>query len=119
MKTITGASHSFGKIVYPEIMNLITAIDKWIQSQEPTWEENRLGISAAGIFIQVTFAGAMIAILGLAGGSMWIGTIGMLFAFLANSFAFGQVPMRWLLGFFLLSIVTNTSIAIFYAIHLS
>jgi hypothetical protein len=118
MKTITDTYHPLGKIVYPEIKSLITAVDKWIERQEPIWEYNRLGISAAGIFIQVTFAGVMIGILGLAGGSMWIGTVGMLFAFLGNSLAFGQVQMRWLLGFFSLSIMINTSIAIYYAIRL-
>lgn len=118
MKTITGTVHFIGKIVYPEITNLISGIDKWVERHEPAWEYNRLGISAGGIFIQVTFAAIMIAMLGMAGGSMWIGTIGMLFAFVANSMAFGQVRMRLLLGFFLLSIIINTSIAIFYAIQL-
>jgi hypothetical protein len=118
MKTITGTSHPFRKIIYAEIINLIAAIDKWIERKEPIWEYSRLGISATGIFIQVTFAAAMIAVLGLAGGSMWIGTVGMLFAFLANSLAFGQVPMRWLLGCFLLSIAINISITIYYAIRL-
>jgi hypothetical protein len=118
MKTITGTFHSTGKSVYPQIINLINTIDKWIQRQEPTWEHNRLGIAATGIFIQVTFAGTMIGIVGLAHGSIWVGTFGMLFAFLANSFAFGQVAMRWLLGSFLLSILINTSIAIYYAIQL-
>lgn len=116
--TITDSSYSFQKKVYPGIKILITTIDKWIQKQEPVWEYNRLGIAATGIFIQVTFAAAMIAILGLAGGSMWIASVGILFAFLANSFAFGQAPMRWLLGFFLLSTIINTTIAIYYGIQL-
>jgi len=115
---ITGSSYSFQKKVYPGIKSLITTIDKWVQKQEPVWEYNRLGIAATGIFIQVTFAAAMITILGLAGGSLWIATVGILFAFLANSLAFGQMPMRWLLGFFLLSIIVNTIIAIYYGIQL-
>jgi hypothetical protein len=118
MKTITGTSHPLGEIICQEIKKSITAIDKWVDTREPIWEYNRLGISATGIFVQVTFAATMVAMLGLAGGSLLIGTVGMLFAFLANSMAFGQVPMRWLLGFFLLSIITNTSIAIYYAIQL-
>ena len=118
MKTITGTSHTFGKVLYPDIKNIIAAIDKWIQTQEPTWEYNRLGIAATGIFVQVTFAGTMIAILGLTHGSLWIGSVGMLFAFLANSLAFGQVPMRLLRGFFLLSIIVNAAITIYYGLQL-
>ena len=115
---ITGRSHPFQKILYPGIKNLITAIHNWIQKQEPIWEYNRLGIVAAGIFIQVTFAAIMIALLGLAGGSLLIACVGILLAFLADSLAFGQAPMRWLLGFFLASIIVNTAIAIYYGIQL-
>jgi hypothetical protein len=118
MKTITGTSYPFGKILYPEIKNIIAGIDKWVQRQEPTWEYNRLGIAATGIFVQVTIAGAMIAFLGLAGGSLWVGSVGMLCAFLANSLAFGQVRMRLLLGSFLLSIIINAAIAIYYGLQL-
>jgi len=118
MKTITGASHPFGKILYPEIKNIIAAIDKWIKRQEPTWDYNRLGIAATGIFVQVTFAAIMIAILGLAGGSLWIGSVGMLFAFLANSLAFGQARMRLLLVFFVLSVIINLAITIYYGLQL-
>src|SRR5688572_27245766 len=114
---ITGPSYSFQKKVYPGIKSLTTTIDKWVQEQEPIWEYNRLGIAATGIFIQVTFAATMIAILGVAGGSMWIASVGILFAFLANSLAFGQAPMRWLLGFFLVSIIVNTAITIYYGLQ--
>src|SRR5687768_8615021 len=107
---ITLSSYSFQKKVYPGIKILMTTIDKWVQKQEPIWEYNRLGIAATGIFIQVTFAAAMIAILGLAGGTLWVASVGILFSFLANSLAFGQAPMRWLLGCFLLSIIVNAVI---------
>jgi hypothetical protein len=99
-------------------MNLITTLTRWIEKHEPIWEYNRLGIAAAGIFIQVTFAAIMIATLGLAGGSLLVGGLGMLLAFIANSLAFGQVPMRWLLGVFLSSIVVNIAIIIFYVLQL-
>ena len=115
---IANSSYSFPKKVYPGLKNLIATIDKWVQKQEPIWEYNRLGIAATGIFIQVTFAAAMISVLGLAGGSMWVASVGILFAFLANSLAFGQVPMPWLLGFFLGSIIVNTAITIYYVIQL-
>jgi hypothetical protein len=118
MKTITGTSHPFGKIPYPEIKNIIASIDKWIQTQEPTWEYNRLGIAATGIFVQVTFAALMVAMLGLAHGSLLIGTVGMLFAFIANSLAFCQAPMRLLILFFLLSVIINAAITIYYGLQL-
>lgn len=118
MKLTTSTSYPFAKIVYPRIKNIIADINKWIQRQEPIWEYYRFGIAATGIFVQVTFAAIMIAILGLANGSLLIGSIGMLFAFLANSLAFGQAPMRLLLGFFLLSIITNVVIAIYYGLQL-
>lgn len=117
MKTIT-ISFPLVKTVYPEIVHKISTLNKWIQRQEPMWEYNRFGIAAAGILIQVTFAGVMIAMVGLAHGSMWVATIGMLFAFVTNSVAFGQVAMRWLLGFFVLSITVNATIALFYATQL-
>ena len=119
MKAITTNTwRPFLKILYPEIKNLITTIHNWMQKKEPTWEYNRLGIVAGGVFIQVTFAATMIALLGLAGGSLVVASVGMLFAFLANSLAFGQAPMRWVLGFFLASIIVNTLIAIYYGIQL-
>src|SRR5687767_1997189 len=118
MKTITDTSHSIERLVmYTEITNLITTITRWIQKHEPTWEYNRLGIAAAGIFIQVTFAAIMIATLGLAGGSLFVGGLGMLLAFIANSLAFGQVPMRWLLGVFLVSIILNATLSIYYGLQ--
>lgn len=74
--------------------------------------------AAIGVSIQVTIAAAMIAILGLAGGSMWIASVGILFSFLANNLAFDQMRMRWLLGFFLVSIIVITAITIYYGIQL-
>jgi hypothetical protein len=64
MKLIEVRSHDFPvKIFNLGIHDVISRITTWIRNQESTWEYNRLGIAATGIFIQVTFAGVMMAIL--------------------------------------------------------
>lgn len=93
-------------------------LKNWVLTQEPTWEYNRLGITATGIFIQVTFAGAMILILGAAGADPFIYSIGIFFAFMADSFAFAQAPMRWVIAIFALSIAVNFVLMLFYGILL-
>ncbi|HEV9038167.1 MAG TPA: hypothetical protein VGQ51_16145 [Puia sp.] len=97
---------------------LIQSLTNWVRTREPIWEQNRLGIAAAGILIQVTFAGAMILILGEAGASPLIFTFGILMAFLADSLAFAQAPMRWLLAIFVLSSGVNLVLSIIYGLML-
>jgi hypothetical protein len=90
----------------------------WVEKQEPVWEYNRLGIAAAGILIQVTFAGAMLAILAIAGASPFVYTVGIFFSFMANSIAFAQRPMRWVLGVMMASIVLDVFLILVYGIQL-
>lgn len=97
-----------------KIDNRIQSLKKWVQTQEPVWEYNRLGIAASGIFIQVTFAGAMILILGAAGASPFIYSIGIFLAFMADSLAFAQARMRWVLATFVVSIVVNFILTVVY-----
>ncbi|CAN5620750.1 hypothetical protein BH11BAC3_BH11BAC3_01870 [soil metagenome] len=119
MKTITvNTATSFPHVQYRHQQSFLTTIKTWIKEQEPLWEYNRLGIAATGIFIQVTFAAAMISILALANASPWIYGIGILFAFMANSIAFAQSPMRWVLAIFVVSILLNFSLALLYGIPL-
>ena len=108
----------FQQVQYHPQQSLLTTIKTWIKEQEPLWEYNRLGIAATGIFLQVTFAAAMIAILALANASPWIYGIGIFFAFMANSIAFAQSPMRWVLGLIIASIIINFLLALFYGIPL-
>lgn len=98
--------------------NTFHSLANWIRTQEPLWEQNRLGITATGIFIQVTFAGTMIFILGAAGASPLVYTFGIGLAFLADSLAFAQAPMRWVLGIFVLSSVINLALSIIYGLTL-
>ena len=119
MKVITADTQiSFHQVEYHNQQTLLTTIKTWIKEQEPLWEYNRLGIAATGIFLQVTFAAAMIAILALANASPWIYGIGIFFAFMANSIAFAQSPMRWVLGLIIASIIINFLLALFYGIPL-
>jgi hypothetical protein len=96
---------------------ILQVFKTWLNGKEPLWEENRLGISATGVFIQVTFAGAMILILGAAGAPPLAYGLGIFFAFLADSLAFAQAPMRWVLGTFLASIVVNLALTVFYLLQ--
>ncbi len=120
MKTSTYApthiGHLYALIQKPAFPKNLSA---WIKTQEPIWEANRLGISATGIFIQVTFAAAMIALLGIAGAPVVVYTIGTFFAFIANSLSFAQAPVKIILVMFLVSILVNSSLALYYVIKMT
>lgn len=97
---------------------VLANLKRWIEKKEPVWEYNRLGIVASGILIQVTFAGAMMGILSLAGASPFVYSTGIFFSFMANSFAFAQRPMRWVLGLMAASIVLDVFLLLIYGIRL-
>jgi hypothetical protein len=119
MKTLSAHSHSsYDHAHYHHHQNLLIDLKDWIKQQEPIWEYNRFGIGAAGIFVQVSFAALMVAILGMADASPWIYGFGILLAFTTNSIAFAQSPMRLVLGLFIVSIVINISLTLIYGIPL-
>jgi hypothetical protein len=119
MKTTTLATRHFPKgLFYYNKFGVFVHLKGWIKEQEPGWEYNRLGISGAGILIQVTFAGAMMGVLALAGASPFVYSIGALFAFMANSFVFAQLPMRWVLGVMMVGIVLDILFMLIYGIPL-
>ena len=97
---------------------LLVNFKRWVEKQEPVWEYNRFGITATGIFVQVSFAGAMLPILAMAGASPFVYTVGIFFSFMANSFAFAQRPMRWVLGIMMASIVLDILLILIYGIQL-
>ncbi|HVS98785.1 MAG TPA: cyclic nucleotide-binding domain-containing protein [Puia sp.] len=70
--------------------------------------------AATGILLQVTAAGAMILILGAAGANPFIYTFGIFLAFMADSLAFAQARMRWVMGAFAASIAINLVLAAAY-----
>ncbi len=117
MRTLSTSAHStYDSVHLHEHHSILIALENWIKEQEPAWEYYRFGIGAAGIFVQVTFAGLMIATLGMAGASPWVYGIGIFLAFASNSTVFAQSPMRIVLGLFVLSIITNLLLTLFYGI---
>ncbi len=90
----------------------------WIKRNEPVWAENRLGITATGIFLQVTFAAVMICVAGMTGGSPIAFGTGILFAFMADSLVLAQAPMRWVIAVIAASILVNIGLTIAFAMHL-
>jgi hypothetical protein len=118
MQTISINTSAADQQVQHHNKGLLVTIKNWIHEQEPAWEHNRLGISAVGIFIQVTFAAAMIVILPLANASPWAYGTGVFLTFMANSIAFGQAPIRWVLGSFVVSITINFLLSLFYIVPL-
>lgn len=119
MKTISAHSHSsFDDLHFNHHQNLLITLKAWINVHEPTWEYFRFGISAAGIFIQVSFAALMLAVLGMANASPWIYGFGIFLAFSANSIVFAQFSMRMVLTSIIVSIVINLSLALIYGVPL-
>jgi hypothetical protein len=117
MRTLSTGTHStYDGVHLHEHHSILVALENWIKEQEPTWEYYRFGIGAVGIFIQVTFAGLMIATLGMAGASPWVYGIGIFFAFAANSAVFAQSPMRIVLGLVIASIILNLLLTLSYVI---
>ena len=97
--------------------SILSSWREYIHSNEELWEYNKLGIGAVGVFVQVIIAGVMIAVLGMAHGNLWVGGIGILFAFIADSIVFIQPKILWMMFFVIISILVNASIAIYYLLH--
>ena len=117
MKILSSHSHtSFDNTHYHEHQNILTTFKDWIKDQEPTWEYYRFGIGATGIFIQVSIAGLMVAVLGMAGASPWVYGIGIFFAFFVNSMVFAQSSMRLILELIILSSIINLLLILFYGL---
>jgi len=104
----TAARHSF-----------LHGVNAWVKSKSAVWEANRMGIIATGIFLQVTVAGVMICLAGMAGASPFAFGAGILFAFMADSIALAQAPMRWVIGMVGASILVNIGLSIYFGLLLS
>jgi hypothetical protein len=99
--------------------SIVESLKAWIHAKSPVWEENRIGITATGIFLQVTAAAVMICLAGMSGASPFAFGAGILFAFLADSLVLAQSPMRWIIGMMGASIVVNLGLAIYFAVQLA
>ena len=119
MKTLlAGIYTSFVHLHYQPKKSVLTTFKHWVKQQQRVWEYNRLGISTIGIILQVTFAGAMMGILGLAGASPWVYSVAILFSFMANSVSFAQCPMRWVIGVTMASIGLDILLITYYGLEL-
>lgn len=97
---------------------IFEGFSKWLKKQEPVWEDNRIGITATGIFLQVTVAAVMICLAGMSGGSPFAFGAGILFAFIADSLVLAQSPMRWIIGMIGASILVNLSLAVYFSVQM-
>ena len=89
-----------------------------VHAQERTWEANRFTLVPIALLIQVSIAGATVCIPPMAGASIRAIMPGVFLAFLSNSIAYAQMKMRWVLLFYGLSILLNTSTSLYDFIHL-
>jgi hypothetical protein len=119
MKAVSGdRRHSLLGVFFHYEHDRLISFENWIKKSEPEWEFSRIAIVGVGIFIQVTVAGLMIAVLSAAGAPPLIYSIGIFLAFMADSIAFGQAPMRWVLGLFAASTVINFLLTLLYLVKL-
>ena len=119
MNVIHAGSHTeSGSTLFHRELTILSSIKKWIGDRESGWEDARITISGVGIFIQVTLAGIMIGFISAAGAPPLVYSVGIFFAFMADSIAFGQAPMRWVIGLFVLSSLVNILLTFYYAIQL-
>ena len=81
-------------------------------------EENRLGVVATFILLQVTIAGFNVVIPPMIGAATYIMAPGIILAFLSNAIALAQAKMKWVVLAFLLSMVINAAVSIFCFIQM-
>ncbi len=121
MKALVNNTHSantFRGLEKTSEINLLGSLKAWIQNNEAAWEENRIGITAGGLLIQVTVASFMILILPIAGAPFWTIGLGLFLAFFSISTALAQCRVKWVLFFFLLSITVNLLMTILFVTQL-
>jgi hypothetical protein len=90
------------------------SVGQWYQRMEPVLEENRFGVVAALVLLQVSIAGFNVVLPAMAGASIWIMTPGIAMAFISNSIAFAQMRMNWVMAAFALSMLVNAATSIYY-----
>lgn len=91
---------------------------KWLESIKPSLVQNRFGVVVTLIVIQFTIAGFNVTIPPMAGASIWAMTPGIFMAFMSNSIALAQAPMKWVLSGFALSILINGAVSLYYGLQL-
>jgi hypothetical protein len=89
------------------------SFSQWIQEVITISEENRFGVTAALILIQISVAGFNVVIPPMIGASVYLMAPGIFMAFMSNSIGLAQVKMKWVLLGFVLSMIVNASISIY------
>ena len=95
------------------------AITAWYKSMEPAITENRMGIVVGLMLLSVSVAGFNVVIPPMAGASIWAITPGIALVFLSNSMALAQMKISWVLISFVLSMIVNAAVSLFYFIQLA
>ncbi|GEO10883.1 hypothetical protein [Segetibacter aerophilus] len=90
-----------------------TSISKWLNKTLAVAEENRFGVTAILILLQVSIAGFNVVIPPMIGASVLLMAPGISLAFLSNSIALAQAKMKWVLLGFALSMIVNATISIY------
>ena len=85
----------------------------WVPKMIASCEENRFGVVATLILLQVSIAGFNVVIPPMIHASIYLMAPGICLAFISNGIALAQAPMKWVLGGFLLSMIVNASISIY------
>ena len=90
-----------------------TSLVNWVKKTIASCEENRFGVTATLILLQVSIAGFNVVIPPMIGASVFLMAPGISLAFLSNSIALAQAPMKWVLSGFILSMLVNATISIY------
>ncbi|MCG2615757.1 hypothetical protein LZZ85_15765 [Terrimonas sp. NA20] len=114
MKHNTAPALNHNHSLHADRVSVFSGLNTWIKAKSPVWEENRIGITATAIFLQVTFAAIMICVAGMAGASPFAFGAGILFAFMADALVLAQSPMRWIMAMMLASLIVNISLVIYF-----
>ena len=93
-------------------------ISAWYKSIEPVLAENQIGIAVSLMLLSVSVAGFNVVLPPMAGASIWAITPGILLVFLSNSMALAQMKIMWVLIGFVLSMLVNGAVSLYYFLQL-
>ena len=89
------------------------SFSQWLEKIVAASEENRFGVVATLILLQVSIAGFNVVIPPMIGASAYLMAPGIFMAFMSNSIALAQAKMKWVLFGFALSLVINAAVSIY------
>jgi len=89
------------------------SLSQWLQKVIILSEENRFGVTATLILLQITIAGFNVVIPPMIGASAYLMAPGIFMAFLSNSLGVAQLKMKWVLLGFASSMIINAAVSIY------